>query len=146
MQTILTHTIKAVRLATVAMLLLSLLVSVGYTGQGKIVCNPAKVTQVEQPTEERTLITAATTDPSGGKMTPKKSTHSIPALINAVPIVFKSADERTKLSDRPAHECAYLTAFNVEPNSGRLPLTTAMISPDLGRQATLLGAKPSGTM
>lgn len=146
MQTILPHTIKAARLATVAMLLLSLLVSVGYTGQGKIVCKATVAVQAEQPVEGQNLLNTGATEPSGGKMAPHKTTSSIPAYINAVPMVFKSVDERSQSYDRPAHECAYLTAFNVEPNSGRLPLTTAMISPDLGRQATLLGAKPSGTM
>lgn len=146
MQKLISHITRTARVVTVALLLMALLVSVGYTGQGKIVCKPAVPAQVEQPAEGQVLLNTGAVEPSGGKMAPSKSTNSLPAIINAIPMVFKSIDEKTQSYDRPAFECAYLKAFDVEPNSGRLPMTTAMISTDLGRQATLLGAKPSGTM
>lgn len=140
--------VRTIRVATVALLLVALLVSVGYTGQGKIVCKPVVRVQVEveQTSDGPSLLNTGSVEPSGGKMAPSKTTSSIPAIINAVPMVFKSVDEKVQSYDRPAHETAYLSAFDIEPISGRLPQTLAMISTRLGRQATLVGAKPSGTM
>ncbi len=146
MQKTLTQILKAARVATISMLLLALLVSVGYTGQGKIVCKPVSQTQLEQIPAESNLIGPSAPDQSGGKMTPSKATNSIPASINAGPMVFKSVDERPNSDERPSYDSDLPTSLEIAQISGHLPHSTSMISTDLGRQGTLVGAKPSGTM
>jgi hypothetical protein len=146
MQKTLTQILEAARVATISMLLMALLVSVGYTGQGKIVCKPAAPTQIEQVSVESNLIGPSAPDQSGGKMTPSKATNSIPASIIAVPMVFKSVDERHSSDERPSYDSDLPTSLEIVQVSGHLPHSTSMISTDLGRQRTLVGAKPSGTM
>lgn len=146
MQKILTRILESARVATISMLLLALLVSVGYTGQGKIVCKPAAPPQVEQISVESNLIGPSAPDQSGGKMTPSKATNSIPASIIAVPLILKSIDERPNSDERPSYDSDLPTSLEIIQLSGHLPHSTSMISTDLGRQATLVGAKPSGTM
>lgn len=146
MQKILTQILKAARIATISMLLLALLVSVGYTGQGKIVCKPAAPAQIEQVSVESNLIGPSAPDPSGGKMAPSKATNSLPASIIAVPMILKSVDERAGSDECPSFDSDIPTSLEVIQITGHLPHSTSMISTDLGRQGTLVGAKPSGTM
>ena len=120
MQKILTQLLEITRVATISMLLLALLVSVGYTGQGKIVCKPAAPTQLEQIPVESNLIGPSMSDQSGGKMAPSKATNSIPASINATPMVFKSVVERPRLDERPSYHSAFPSSLEIIQLVGHL--------------------------
>lgn len=139
---------KPLKVLTVAMLMLAMLVSVGYTGQGKIVCKAVPTVQAEQPSPETNLLNPApaASDQSGGKMAPNKAKHSIPAAFTASPVAYKSATEDAKSNSQPSYDCDRIVLLEIEPTTGRLPNSTSMISSLLGRQFTLVGAKPSGTM
>ena len=139
---------KPLHVITVAMLMLSMLVSVGYTGQGKIICKPVQAVQAEPLSHETNLLdpAPAAPDQSGGKMAPNKAKHSIPAEFTAPPVAYKSASEDSRSNSEPSYDCDRIVLLEIQPTTSRIPHSTSMISTLLGRQFTLVGAKPSGTM
>lgn len=136
-----------VKILTVSLLLLAMLVSVGYTGQGKIVCKAVKPAQPEQVATDTNGLSSApiAPDQSGGKMAPNKTTSSLPATFNASPVANRSISENPELLGELSYGSDRIIPVESESARG-LPHSTSMISSELGRQFTLVGAKPSGTM
>ncbi len=102
---------------------------------------PAKSERSDTPT----LATDISSDEAGGEMAPGSGPTTEQAGVFSIPILVKTLEQNSP--DENGRECVNAA----EPGPGRSAVadhpvgTTSLVCPSLGRQFTLVGAKPSGT-
>lgn len=132
--------------ATSLLVMLALLVSVAYSGQGVVLAKPAPKAAPEVVTQD--IVSAAVpseAEQTDGKMAPDKKPCTATSVLVAT-LVGAVSNDGARVYSQPLFDGHRVIMHETQPYQGRLPHTVAMISSSLGRQFTLVGAKPDGTM
>ncbi len=98
-----------------------------------------------QRSDTPTLATDISPDEAGGEMAPGSGPTTEQAGVFSIPILVKTLEQNSRDENRQESDNA------VEPGLAYRAIvdhpvgTTSLVCPSLGRQFTLVGAKPSGT-
>lgn len=128
-------------------MIVAMLVSVAYAGPGIAIAKPVPKAVPEVSAQD--IVSASVPSESeqpGGKMAPTDKKPTTTSSVLLATAVGHSTNDGTRTYSQPLFDGHRVIALAVRPVAGRLPHSTSMISSSLGRQFTLIGAKPDGTM
>jgi hypothetical protein len=102
---------------------------------------PTKSKRSDAPT----LVTDISSDEAGGEMAPGSGPTTEQAGVFSIPILVKTLEQSSQDENRQESVSAAEPGLTHRATTGHPVGSTCLVSPSLGRQFTLIGAKPSGT-
>jgi hypothetical protein len=98
-----------------------------------------------QRSDTPTLATDISPDEAGGEMAPGSGPTTEQAGVFSIPILVKTLEQNSRDENRQESDNAVEPGLAYRAMADHPVGTTSLVCPSLGRQFTLVGAKPSGT-
>ena len=136
----------AVRVSVILIVLTALGVSGAYSAARAFAENTVKPA-VEKSLAERAVLTPdpEAADAAGDQMTPSSRPSTEQIAFFSIPVIVKTVEDNRPVRDRIDFRQTAEVFFSTDRDATSPVGSSSLISSRLGRQFTLVGAKPSGT-